>query len=172
MKCIIKIDNFGNAIDKPLDLESFLELNPDIDISIDLPVGYVWGVTSTINELFLKDTQKLSFTYADTGKGYYQQTYTIIDKTPEEIESLALKIKDYPPFTNWIWNADTYTWSPPIDRPRDTKKDYYWNETANSWEESGDTGKHTPIILPTGLTPKEVPLKVNVENKTYTITFF
>jgi hypothetical protein len=173
MKSIIQIDTLGNIISSPIDLTSFLELNPDIDISNGLPTNYVWCVTAPIDNLYLKDTQKLSFTYVDTGQGYYQQTYIVIDKTPEEIEILASKIKDDPPFPNWIWNADTYTWSAPKNKPTiNTEKSYYWNIATNSWHEDDVGGKSTPQIYATGITPKNIPLKVNVENKIYNITFY
>jgi len=39
-----------------------------------------------------------------------------------------------PPYPSWVLNTETCLWEPPISYPNDGK-DYYWDETTQTWVE-------------------------------------
>ena len=40
------------------------------------------------------------------------------------------------PYPSWIIDEENFTWKPPIDKPTESKKGYYWNEQTLNWEEN------------------------------------
>jgi len=163
MKCIIQVDETGNTVNHPITLSNFVQAFPDIDISGDTaPTGYAWFTrkeqNSVLNGTYPTGRQKVVASYEKTTDGInYEDTFTIVDLTQEEIDALIQNLKDNPPpfIKSWTLETDTYFWLPPVARP--TGK-YRWDEETKAWVEcttdtKTNTDIPTPAKWPSPLTP-------------------
>ena len=155
MKCIIKIDDNGNANGHPFLLSNFIDAFPNLDISGDIaPDGYVWFTRKNPASANLNPnlTQTIDIRYVKTNDGYEDEFY-IRDLNDDEFEVLIKEIQSNPPLGFKSWNLDinsnTYFWIPPISKPG---MNFKWDETSISWIECTNDEPITSSKIPSRLT--------------------
>jgi hypothetical protein len=168
MKCIIKIDESGNAVEHPYTIDAFILSYPDLDISADTaPEGWAWftrknqHVELANTKVSVTQTVEVRYVKTDNNTGFQDEFY-VHDLTSDEINQKIDKLKLIPPFPSWTLETDTYFWVPPVPKPEN--KPSYWDEDTKSWiiMKAPKEGK-TVIIdeismgkIPTDFTPEEL----------------
>ena len=180
MKCIIQVDDSGNYVNHPITIDNFILAFPDLDISGDTaPAGYAWFTRKEQNSVVDFKTvtvrQKVETSYTKTSDGLgFEDTFTVIDLTEEEVNTLIDNLKKNPPsfIKSWTLETDTYFWIPPTERP---KGKYRWDEPTGVWvacttDTNTETDRPTPAKIPTAFTPESALLKPPAANTSNTIT--
>jgi hypothetical protein len=180
MKCIIQVDESGNYVNHPITLDNFIQAFPDVDISGDVaPTGYAWFTRKEQNSVVDFKTvtvrQRIETSYTKTSDGLgFEDTFTVIDLTEEEVNTLIDNLKNNPPafIKSWTLETDTYFWIPPTERP---KGRYRWNEPTGVWVEcttgtNTETDIPTPAKIPTAWTPESALPKPPIANTSNTVT--
>ena len=139
MKCLIKIDENGNAVDHPILLNNFLFAFPDIDITGDIaPSGFAWFTRKNKEEHHytktLKQVLESSYTKSDDGINY-EDNHEIRDMTEEELNELYAQ---YPEVNSdgWTFDREVVGYIPPIPRPMNIPgyNSYEWDKETMSWK--------------------------------------
>ena len=180
MKCIIQVDDSGNYVNHPITIGNFILAFPDLDISGDTaPAGYAWFTRkeqdSVVDFKTVTVRQKVETSYTKTSDGLrFEDTFTVIDLTEEEINTLIDNLKKNPPsfIKSWTLETDTYFWIPPTERP---KGKYRWDEPTGVWvacttDTNTETDRPTPAKIPTEWTPESALPKPPSANTSNTIT--
>ena len=172
MKCIIQVDDLGNYVNHPITIDNFILNFPDLDISDDTaPAGYAWFTRkqrdSVVDFKTVTLRQKIESSYTKTSDGF-EDTFTVVDLTEEEVNTLIDNLKNNPPafIKSWTLETDTYFWIPPTERP---KGKYRWDEPTGVWMAcTTDTNTETdwpmPAKIPTEWTPESALPKPPVAN--------
>jgi hypothetical protein len=161
MKCIIKIDNNGNAIGHPLLLSNFIDGNPDLDVSGDTaPEGYAWFTRKHSHPNLISDSKEIltkiiDIRYVKSSDGInYEDEHYVRDMNETEYNIQIQTISMYPPngFKSWKLDtsSNTYFWLPPIPKP---DINYKWNEANTSWVQCSVNESPTAKQIVSLLTP-------------------
>ena len=99
--------------------------------------NYLKVVNGIVTESIVADAEFMK-TYKDTSPGEW-----IADS--DSIKGRAGMGQQYDPqlnawyqpqpYPSWTFDKDTLDWNPPVDRPSEDGKLYWWNEDTKSWKE-------------------------------------
>ena len=104
--------------------------------------NYAKVVNGIVTEVIVAEPEFFD-TFIDSSPGDWIETshdirnyYAGIGFTYDKIRDIFIEPQTHP---NWILNEETFHWEAPVPYPTDGKpngdKQYYWDESSNSWKE-------------------------------------
>jgi hypothetical protein len=139
----------GQPFEHPILGDNFREAFPHVDAdNIHLYEEYARfeRITQIDAGVFPNLYQRVECTYTKRDDGVWQDTWTIVDFTPEEKEAKIehFMIETPKPFESWHFEESTCTWEAPIPHPELQDGVYWrWNESIVNWEQ------YTPDFITT-----------------------
>ena len=143
MKCLIQIDENGNAINHPIVIDNFLSTFPNADLSGETaPPGYVWFTRKNAEEQKYSPTktikQVVETRYIKSADGInYEDEHYLRDMTEEELQKIYDEHESIIPFPSWTYDRELLMHVPPKPKPIFIPgyNKYEWNEETLSWKE-------------------------------------
>lgn len=131
----------GQPFEHPILGDNFRDAFPHVDTdNLHLHEEYAKfeRITQVQAGVFPGPYQRAECTYTKRDDGVWQDTWTLIDFTPEEKAATIeqFQINNPKPFESWLFDEERCHWKAPVDHPEWQEGVFWrWNESIVNWEQ-------------------------------------